>query len=614
MEDIIEKLEGNIFQSSDSIHVATVLSTLKEEYTESKNDTKLKNLEMLTDIYQGAQEIKVLSSLLGVNQKTSANTEEVYKYLNTLETTMRSRENSVFGWDLLDIKKVLELETSDSTTERESAEKLWNKILKNIQKYNKTIVDGDLDYIKSVIRKANNVKVTYTDHKGFRQSKNVSLLAGQFDFRYYIEEENIEYKKITKEYYNLIKNTVNIFDVIDEVPHFKEMINGLVTAHNTLLNTSFKYRTAFSIAKDIIKENSNRVIFDKESEKNSHLWNIMGNKAFPVATGEREMIGILSGIDILLRDRWLKSQDTSHLRFSVKNLLSLSNKSEIRLYTSDDARTIEKNKDTSNTVLVKATEGEDFIVSLDTNYGIANFKKIMEELILPTVQSQGTVLANSLKVESVRNAFGIRGNAITSTFPLGDMRSPVSVDKFQKLVIEFNNLDIKSGIAGKLRNTEDKAVKWKDAFYVYNLIVNNEKYGNKRLTPLFEDYIKEKTSLGYNFVHYSSLLDSGEIDIFDYLKLKDSSLPKEELEAEKKKAEEELINDLLFYTLQKRGILYVRSKANKVTTAQLKVSNPDFIIVSSLTETKESKAKSKELSELFRNIRNSGYIIKFKCD
>jgi hypothetical protein len=34
---------------------------------------------------------------------------------------------------------------------------------------------------------------------------------------------NSNYVEAAREYYNLIKNTINVFDVLEDVPHFREM-------------------------------------------------------------------------------------------------------------------------------------------------------------------------------------------------------------------------------------------------------------------------------------------------------------------------------------------------------------------------------------------------------
>lgn len=183
--------------------------------------------------------------------------------------------------------------------------------------------------------------------------------------------------------------------------------------------------------------------------------------------------------------------------------MRLANVKEIKLYTSDNARYIDPNVRSADIMLVKLEDDTDPVVTLDTNYGIANFKKITEQLLLPILKkSKNNNLTNSLKVETVNNILGIRGNAITSTFSLSSLNNPVSIEKFQKLLIEFNNLDLSSDVSGKLKNSEGKVIKWRDALYVYNLLVNNEKNGDKRLTPLFQDYAKHNDTLGYDYINY----------------------------------------------------------------------------------------------------------------
>ena len=297
--------------------------------------------------------------------------------------------------------------------------------------------------------------------------------------------------------------------------------------------------------------------------------------------------------------------------------MKLSGVNEISLYTSDDARNIVPGSTSKDIVLVKLDDDTNPIVSLDTNYGIANFKKITEELLLPILQkSKNNVLTDSFKVETMTNILGIRGNAITSTFPLSSLDNPVSIEKFQRLLIEFNNLDVQSEVTGLLKNSEGKTIKWRDTLYVYNLLVNNEKNGDKRLTPLFQDYAKRIDTLGYDYINYWSKIDSGEVDLFDYKEklnqdsdyLTADSKKQSEMES---KAKQEVTNDILFYTFHTKGEMYIKSNGS---TAKLQVTNPDFVVVTSMTETPESKRKSKELNELIKLIKTGGFITKFKCD
>lgn len=620
VEDIIEKLETNIFFDANIPRVNIIMGTLAKEYKASglkETDAKLINLKMLKEIYQGAQEMRVLSSIFAVNQKVPANTEEMNKFLNNFEQAIYTREHLIFNNALGKLNEISTLEQSSSIENRTTkAEEAWEIVLEEIFKNNKQLDPvKDRVYVQDIIRRASKISVNYTKEDGTRATKVVSLVGGKFDFRYYVDKDNSTYREATKEYYNLLKNTINIFDVIDSVPHFKEMISGLVLSHNMLINSSMKYNAVFSILKDIVRENSHKIVFLQSDEKNEHIKNQMGNYSLPVSIGETEINKSLLGIDIMMKEKWLKEDSTRNLTFNVKELMKLAGVNEIWLYTSDDARTSIPNTNSPDAVLVKIDDNTNPIVTLNTNYGIANFKKICEELLLPILQEKGSsILTDYLKVESMNNIFGIRGTAITSTFSLSDLNNPVSIEKFQKLIIAFNNLDVKSNVQGVLKNNEGITLKWRDVLYVYNLLINNERYGNKRLTPLFQDYMKETDSLGYDYITFSSKLDSKTLRIFDPMeRLKDNF---EYLGADPKRQAElleitkkELINDLLFYAFNKSGLLHIKDKKN----AELLVSNPDFVVVTSLTESVETKRKWKEFNDLMRLIKSGGYIIKFKC-
>ena len=564
--------------------------------------------------------MKVLSSLLGVNQKASANTEEMNKFLNNFEQLVYNRENIIFGKNLNILRDVFELESSSSIDSKENkAPKMWDSIFKSIFAFNKQLDSNsglDKEHIKSILRKANKVSVNYTNANGERDTKIVSLIGGQFDNRYYIDKDNVEYRKASKEYYNLIKNTFNVFDVIENVPHIKEMIDSVVLSHNMIINSSIMYNFVFSSLKDTVRENSSRIVFS-DKEMNTNVKNQMGNINLPPRIGKAEVPKSILGLHIISKDKWLKSEATKDLTFNIKELMKLSGVNEISLYTSDDARNIVPGSTSKDIVLVKLDDDTNPIVSLDTNYGIANFKKITEELLLPILQkSKNNVLTDSFKVETMTNILGIRGNAITSTFSLSSLDNPVSIEKFQELLIEFNNLDVQSEVTGLLKNSEGKTIKWRDALYVYNLLVNNEKNGDKRLTPLFQDYAKRIDTLGYDYINYWSKIDSGKVDLFDYKEklnqdsdyLTADSKKQSEMES---KAKQEVTNDILFYTFHTKGEMYIKSNGS---TAKLQVTNPDFVVVTSMTETPESKRKSKELNELIKLIKTGGFITKFKCD
>lgn len=628
IEDVLEKLDSNIFFDTKTKKVGMIFEELAKSNKYKEDSNLMQNLKSLSDIYQGAQEMKIFSRLLGANQKRSANTEELTKFLTNFETLVYARENSVFGKNLINFKVWSNNKKSTDPALLSEAltkyETLIDTIFENNLQLNPEL---DRDYVKSVIEKADNIEVNYTDENGKRQKRVVSLIGGNFDYRYYIDNENAEYKNAAKEYYNLIKNTINIFDIIDSVPHFKSMIDGIILSFNMLNNTSKKFNFVQNRLRETIRNNSSRIVFSASEDTNEKVRNQMGNVAFAPSIQNINISKSILGLDMRLRSMWLKEGSTNNLTFNVNQLISeanglLSKSNQIKnfaVYMTDDARNIDVNtiKETTKDIRIVNSEDTDpTIISLNTNYGIANFKRIMEEILLPMLQTKSSELSKSLRVQSSFNAFGLRGNTITSVFPLSSMTNPVAKDRAIKLLKAFNELDINRETQGLILNSNGQELKWRDLFYTYNLLVNNEKYGNLRLTPLFQDYVKEKDSLGYDYVKFSSKVDSGKVDLFDALIDLENNPDYISADADEKRkmeaiAKQELDNDIVFYAYNTGGRLYVKNEGRPKEL--LSVSNPDFAIVTSITATPESKKRWKELNDIMNLIKSRGFIIKFEC-
>ena len=431
--DISKKLESNLFSKSkdDTNFVNMVIDGIK-------NIADPDELSTFSKIYNGAQEFKMLSGFLRVNQKTSANTDELNKFLNNLETTMYARENILFGKSLFDLRNFAKLGVKNLSAED-------NAVIDKIAANNITIKNRNV-IINTLIA-----------------AKELGISGGLFDFRKYLTNEvdesgnNIpltKYQKITKDYYNLIKDTVNIYDVIDSVPHFKAMIGGVKISHNMLLMLSKKYNFAFNKLRDIVREKT-----DSLQSENKSIKNQLGNTALPTKIGDKELRNAFLCFDKFLVGKWLQTKDTtisspSNISFDVAELMKLANVKTIDLYDADSKTS------TSSSVTVELDEnnelvGENLIVTLDTDHGIANFKKVMESLVLPILNSPAysSELVDSLTLKSLKTQYGIPMTAIVSTFSMGQLNNPVNIDKFQKLITDFNDLDLK---VTKLTNTFNK--------------------------------------------------------------------------------------------------------------------------------------------------------------
>jgi len=593
---VSKELDTNIFINNKVVYVNKILSSLAKESNIQNyglNENDLINLKTFKNIYDGAQEFKVLASLLKVNQRTSANVQEINNYLSKFEKALFAREHSIFGDSLMSLRYFGEDAESEQGKERDT--KLLKMIFDNNSQLDPIL---DRQYVIDTLNRVKNIEIP--DEKG---TKKVSLLGGQFDFRPYIDENNDNYRKATVDYYNILKNTINIFDVVEKSPHFKAMIDGLVVSHNILLNSSAKYRFIFSESKDVIAERSPSLSFP-DKDINPGINNYMGNPALPFIRKDRQISNTALYVDKIAVGEWLKSDKAGILSFNVGELLKKANIDKIDLY--------EENSQ-SNVDLVKTISANDnYILRLNSDSNISSFKKLMEQVLLPTLQDNinAEEFTESLKIENRNNMFNLPMDQITSTFPMGELSSPVNLEKFQTLLYEFNNLDISNKI-DKISNSNGQSINWRDLFYTYNLIVNNESYGDKRLTPIFEDYVKEKDSLGYDYLLFSSKVDSGEIKLFDPKKALEGL---EDLSDEDKinkvdQAKRHMQNDILFYMFNKNGSLTI----NPGDRMELSVKNPDFILNTTVSPIMEEKKQWKELNSLINLIKNNGYIIQFKC-
>lgn len=532
MNDLVSRLETNIYGERKK-SVDNVFETMINEY--GKDHPQIKTLQSLYQIFLDAKETTELSRILGVNQKRKANTWELYNFLNKFRKVIKMQEDNFFV-------------SKDETDVR------INKIIE------KTGINRDI--VASIVNTATDLKISGDD----------------FNFELY--QSDPEYKKAVKDYYNLIKSTFNIFDVIDNVPHFKQMIEGVQLSHRVLKNTSAKYNFIFDY---LPVEGTNSI---QKLRK--------GSRYFDVKT--------IQG--------WLRTDNMNKYVFNVGQLLKVAqsigaNVNSVTLYTDNKA----VNDDAFTEVV---TQDSDFNVSLDTDYGVANFKVLMEEVMLPILNKVSDV-GSLLRTETLKNVFGLLSTTIVSMHQLKYLNNPISIGRFQELLNKFNELDENINSRNRIQNTFGENLRWRDLFYIYNLLVNNELYGDKRLTPLFRDYSKESNSLQNDYLNYVSLFDSGKLDIFD-IDLVDSPEyvnASEDIREELREEHNELIrSNVDFYINNKEG---VNPTVSNIKSFLSKVTNPNFVLVTNGVESPSYVNVTREMENILKYIKLNGFIIDYNC-
>lgn len=585
--------------------------TNQEEVTE-----ELKMVESFMDIYNGASEFSTLASVLKVNQRASANITELSDLFSKLELLMYRAENAVFESELINLRTFGEVANPIYQNLSKADKKVIEKIIeknKNFEtlkdKLDRILVKNDSKAVITLNKEQLEIRNYITNT--LLEAKEFNIIGGQFDFRHYIKNDNEKYQNAAIKYYNLFKNTVNVFHVIKKSPHFKAMIDGVALTHEILNITSKKYNFVFSNFKDIVRENSGELV----AKNNSNVEHILNNKAFPIAIEERQINRILVDFDKRMVAKWLKNgQLASNLNFNVGSLLKQAGIEKVMMYNSNFAKNYSIGKLNNNNLpeniaanITIVNSNDNFNIDLTTDFGIANFKILMEEVLFDLLlKSETSKLNKYLRLSTVKNPYNLFSNQIIPNFPINKLNSPVNAAKFKELIDAFTNVDLDIEKSLKIKNNRGKDIRWTDLFYVYNLIVNNEKYGDKRLTPLFENYAKDKNTYAYEYMDFSRKVDSGIVDIMD---INDINQEKAIDEKVIKEYENTLINSILFAAYNKGNTLKTAKKG-----VEMSLQNANFPINTwiDLLSNKELE-KYQQSSTIISLIKTNGLIINFKC-
>lgn len=193
IKEIVEANEGKKISKENQERLDLLKNKLND--VNQYNDGKFKVIEEFARIFEYSKEITALGRFESVNQGSKAKQEDIYSLVNRFNGTLISQQKSFFTKDFKELSK---LGTID--------EKL--KLIPNLA----NIVIKDKPYLNIVhVNKVLNNAIVL----GITDSLNLDL--------YYNDET---YKQSVVDYYNLIKYTFNIFDVINSIPHYNSMLKA----------------------------------------------------------------------------------------------------------------------------------------------------------------------------------------------------------------------------------------------------------------------------------------------------------------------------------------------------------------------------------------------------
>ena len=265
---------------------------------------------------------------------------------------------------------------------------------------------------------------------------------------------NDSYRNQKIQQYDELKSTNNPLKIISTVPHFKAMFDTIALNDGVLNTFSSTYVLTRLAAKYL-----------SELEK-------------PIPVGSKEFQIIKNTIEDTLILQGIKSMNLS-----------------IKLP--------EGFKYMKGTLEPTETAGNDTIIPLDNNINVANFKKLMDEELIPLI---------------IRT---FPDTPFTKALTRTIKETKDSKQKFYwRLNLQMMNVDDTlqtQTMYGKILQSFDELANeningWRlsDLFYLYNLVTNKDSFGNDAFTRLFENLStsKNRTNLVNQFYQFLSEVDN----------------------------------------------------------------------------------------------------------
>ena len=461
IDDDITELVNDFTTSmfSDEQNYDKVRYVADKAYT-SEGKKKEKYLQLLDKVIS-ADEVRILGKILKINQGLPTNTSDLYSYVKSIEKYIESRFN----------RQILEEQEEYLRIEKE-LEKTWltpekKEILKEerrLQKIYPELEEGSPLYNfynkYNLIYEDINGNIRHGDLEAKLGKPKEAIKARQDYFKSRREMANIWqyfdlvrfitdpiYKQESIEKYEQNKVNFNILEVISTVPHFREMFNVLAINKSVLNSLSSRNRL-----EDIIL-----------NQLSLNFAGIRMDVSKPL--NKLEIRAIKDQIDKYLIRSWIISKGIEiNVPASPKNPAP-------------------------------------YILRLDNENNINKFRSYVENYAIPLLKDK---LKNNKFVQLL--TFGLRQGVPFYKLPL----NMVQVDNTQKTralyeeaLYAFNNLN-KVKITGIDMNLVDM-------FYLYNLVVNQDKFGPNSMTRIFEDLVSSGNEdlLIYDFNNW---IDSQNIE------------------------------------------------------------------------------------------------------
>lgn len=415
----ILKLQGTLAEGTQERQfIDTVIEQIQKAY-----DNFIDDVKEFDNVYRGTKEMTALSQLfLSLNQGIKSVQADqlyfesrVYQYIDSMQKVLPDEVNG--------LQEFIQTGTMSNELQKSLQEVAHLRQELSVEE----IANDIYDCMQAGIYKNFNYKsylldsmVSYIDHNGVRQ--------------------NISYRNLAVKYYNLFKDSFNIFDVIQHSPQYSEYLNRLRDAVVESDTAS-------------VKSTLVRQFFDELRE----------SKVF---MSDNLIKQIQAYIDDAYIQKYLKSLDNRFLVINDDNGFIFDKFRLSKLF--------------ANRVL-----------DLHNSDNIASFKYWVENQLVKQLNDGYYYDVDGTK-------YTLRG---PNEFTKG-LRLLVTKDKpYLALDIDMLNIAVSTDTIKKYSRylqgfTELSECKYdngtlQDIFMLYNLLVNNNKYGRHRITSIFQERYKQ---------------------------------------------------------------------------------------------------------------------------
>ena len=458
--DIKDQMEKTLFPTTDINFVTKALNEayrfrINKVYTGSQEDYN-GDEDLFMEDYFG-------EDYVGSNAATleTASLEDLNYLINYLEECLNRQ---ILFKNLNELAKTPEYKRFGSTQDQlRSLRIVLNKILPKTEEQQ---IFGRMLGINQGLRTK-----AYEMHSMIRSIENFvngrfykNGLTSDFVLMEFLKDEQKRIKWI--EDYGKVKSSINILDAITKIPHFSKMFEVLYSNEFIQSSLSSKHQLVNEIARTLELENPYR-----EDEPFGRILN------------EKEYNEVERYVNDWYITGWLAQQN-----FQISLPVGVGRYESLREIT----------RNTSNTIL-----------RINSLYDFASFKHLMETRIIPDLQKNTRYKDNSF-IMSLE--YGVTQNKKTHKWQRS-YRLPINMMTIDDSIVTTNLYANYLNAFDKIAQDSYKgSMKLGDLFFLYNLIVNKDSFGQSSMTRIFESLVSAKrgSPLINSFYDYIAEIDRME--------------------------------------------------------------------------------------------------------